>query len=126
MMGLLLGMIGYWIVTFMPYGRVRRMCLKVVSYSSSRLLFHSQGYHWVTEYQKHPSQYLSDYPPDLNIPQEQVPIIIGNHVTYTDVFYINWKSHSGFVAKKEEQSVWAFRTAGNALGGIWVERGNNA
>jgi len=97
----------------------------VVAYISGRLLFHSQGYHWIREEVRHPSDYLPNYPRDTQVADNQVPIIIGNHVTYLDVFYINYKYASSFVAKKEEQSVWAFRTAGKALDSIWVERGND-
>ena len=64
------------------------------------------------------SHYLPDYP----ISSAHPPIVIGNHVSFMDVFYINYKYSCGFVAKSSERSVFAFRTAGEAFGAIWVDR----
>lgn len=43
-----------------------------------------------------------------------------------DVFYMTYRFQSSFVAKKEEQSVYVFRTAGDAYRAIWVDRSSES
>lgn len=62
--GLLIGVCSYWLVSKMPYGRFRQLFLQVTGYLSGRLLFHSQGYHWISQVNRHPSHFLPTYPKD--------------------------------------------------------------
>ncbi len=122
--GLFSGFTCYWLVARMPYGRFRQLFLKIGGYISGRLLFHSQGYHWVSQESKHAADFIPTYPRDAA--ESDSAIVVGNHVNMLDVFYMSYRYQSGFVAKKEEKSVYAFRTAGDAYGAIWVDRSSES
>jgi hypothetical protein len=60
-LGFIIGIIGYSVISVMRRGEFRKKCLVVVSYISSRLLLLCAGYVMISEEKRRPGEFLADY-----------------------------------------------------------------
>jgi 1-acyl-sn-glycerol-3-phosphate acyltransferase len=125
-LGVIIGIIGYSLISVMKRGWFRLKCLKVVAYLSSRLLMLSAGYIFISEEKRKPNEFLKDYKEERELGEEEVAIMIGNHVNFTDVFYMTMKYGCTFSARKDYKTIFPFNIVGKAYDAIWIDRLNDS
>lgn len=114
--------LGYGVVRWLPKGGLRYYGYRMVSYIVGRMFLFSSGHLWVTEQTARIEDYLPDYHPSSPLKESEACLIVGNHVSQCDIFYMIQRFGVSFVGKAESRNMLPLKWAGESCGAIWVDR----
>jgi 1-acyl-sn-glycerol-3-phosphate acyltransferase len=81
-------LIGFSLVRMIPQSALKKLGYKIVGKISSKLVLLTFGYIYVKREVRQVGEYLKDYKSDRILEDKDIPIIVGNHVSFIDIFYM--------------------------------------